>query len=105
MGHGFHVEPEQLASHSETVGRIGESVNEIASAAATEGFGGLVYGVLFDALAQPFLNLWADHLRDLITQNAELGRAIAGGIASNADTYDGIEQHTKDHVSRSGSGK
>ncbi len=56
MGNGFHVEPEQLESHAETVGQVGEAVNEAASAASTEGFGGLVYGVLFDGLVVPALS-------------------------------------------------
>jgi hypothetical protein len=105
MSDGFHVSTEELRTHSESVNHVAEGVEEAASAAGTERAGGMVYGVLFDALAQPFLNMWADHMRDLITQNAELGRAIAGGIASNADTYDGIEQQTKDHVSRAGGGE
>jgi hypothetical protein len=104
-GDGFHVSTEELKAHSESVDHVAEDVEEAASAAGTERAGGLVYGVLFDALAQPFLNWWADDMQGLISQNAELGRAIAAGIATNADTYDGIEQATKQHVSRSGGGE
>jgi hypothetical protein len=52
----------------------------------------------------PFLNLWADHLHAMIARDGELGHAIAEGIASNADTYDGIEKATAKHVAHSGEG-
>lgn len=102
MTGGFHVEPEQLASHSETVNGVAEGVTEIAAAAGTEGFGGLVYGVLFDPIALTALNAWAERIRGLITQDAEVGRAIAAGIKSNADTYAGIEQANMSTVQQSG---
>jgi hypothetical protein len=103
MGNGFHVEPEQLASHSESVSRIGESVNEIASAAATEGFGGMVYGVLFDSFIVPALSMWAERLHTLIIEDANVAVAIAGALKSNADTYAGIEQANMSTVQSSGS--
>lgn len=103
MGNGFHVEPEQLESHAETVGQVGEAVNEAASAASTEGFGGLVYGVLFDGLVVPALSMWADHLHSLILQDANVAAAVAGALKSNADTYAGIEEANMKTVQSSGS--
>lgn len=104
MTEGFHVSTEELRSHSEAVAAVAEGVDEAASAAATERAGGLVYGVLFDVVALPFLNTWADGLHSMIAKDSELGHAIAEGIAGNAETYDGIEQATAEHVRRSGSG-
>jgi hypothetical protein len=104
MSDGFHVSTDELRTHSEAVDRVAEGIDEAASAAAEERAGGLVYGVLFDAVALPFLNLWADHLHAMIARDGELGHAIAEGIASNADTYDGIEKATAKHVARSGEG-
>jgi hypothetical protein len=103
MGTGFHVTPEDLESHSEAVSQVGESVNEIASAAATEGFGGLVYGVLFDPLVVAALGAWADRMHTLIIQDANVAAAIAGALKSNADTYAGIEQANMSTVQSSGS--
>jgi hypothetical protein len=103
-GDGFHVSTEELRSHSESVDAVAESVDEAAGAASTERAGGLVYGVLFDMLAQPPLNAWADHLQGVIARQAELGHAIAEGIASNADTYDGIETATAKHITHAGEG-
>ena len=103
MGTGFHVKPEDLESHSETVSHIGETVNEIASAAATESFGGLVYGVLFDAYIVPALAMWAERLHGLILQDANVAVSIAGALKSNADTYAGIEQANMSTVKSSGS--
>ncbi|MEP7180218.1 MAG: hypothetical protein ABI775_14115 [Pseudonocardiales bacterium] len=104
MTAGFHVSTEELRSHSEAVSAVAEGVDEAAAAAATERAGGLVYGVLFDLVALPFLNLWADRMTAVISGNGELGHAIAGGIAGNAATYDGIEQATARHIGRSGGG-
>ena len=101
-GDGFHVSTEELRSHSESVDAVAEGIDEAAQAASTERAGGLVYGVLFDALALPPLNSWADRLHGLIAQDARLGHSIAEGIASNANTYDGIEQANAKHVTRSG---
>lgn len=102
---GFNVSTQELRAHSETVDRIAESIGEAATAAGTERAGGLVYGVLFDGLAQPFLNMWADSIQDYIAKNAELGHSIASALASNADTYDGIEQANQQHISASGRGE
>ena len=101
---GFRVSTDELRSHAGSVEHVAADVDEAASAAGTERAGGLVYGVLFDAIAQPFLNMWADHLRDVIAGNGSLGHAIAGGIGANADTYDGIEHANTRHVARSGDG-
>jgi Excreted virulence factor EspC, type VII ESX diderm len=105
MSGGFvHVTPEDLHSHSEEVDTVAEGIDEAASAAGTERAGGMVYGVLFDALAQPFLNMWADHIQDLIQKNGELGHAIAEGIKANAQTYDGIEKHNNEKIKSVGGG-
>jgi hypothetical protein len=103
MANGFHVKPEDLAAHSETVGQIGENVNEIASAAATENFGGLVYGVLFDPFVVAALGAWSERLHNLIIQDANVAATIAGALKSNADTYAGIEQANMTTVQGSGS--
>jgi len=103
-GHGFDVSVAELRSHSATVEQIAVSVGEAAEAAATERAGGLVYGILFDVIAQPFLNMWADSIQGCIEHNAEIGHAIAAGLASNADTYEGIEDANTSDVGRSGEG-
>lgn len=103
-GEGFNVSTEALRSHSETVDGIAESIGEAAEAAATERAGGLVYGVLFDAIALPFLNMWADSIHGYIEKNAEVGHSIAGALASNADTYEGIEQANEHHIKKAGGG-
>lgn len=103
-GDGFHVSTQELHSHAATVDGVASAVDEAADAAGTERAGGLVYGVLFDGLAQPFLNLWADHLKAVIANNAEVGHSISKAIADNADTYEGVEQATKAHVATAGSG-
>jgi hypothetical protein len=100
-GDGFHVSTEELRTHSESVDAIAEGGDEAAQAASTERAGGLVYGVFFDAFL-PVLNWWADRLHGLIAQDAGLGHSIAEGIASNADTYDGIEQANANHLTRTG---
>lgn len=102
MSGGFHVEPEQLESHSRSVDQIADSVGEAGSAGASELFGGLVYGVLWDALAVPPLALWANHINDLMAQNADLGHHIAAALKSNADTYAGVEQSNLTTVQQSG---
>ena len=101
---GFRVSTDELRAHANAVENVAADVDDAASAAAAERAGGLVYGVLFDAIAQPFLNLWADHLHDVVAGNATLGHAVAGGIRANADTYDGIEHATTRRVTRSGDG-
>jgi DUF917 family protein len=103
MSGGFNVSVEDLKSHSETVEAVAGSIEEAAEAAATERAGGLVYGVLFDAIAPPFLNMWADSIHGYIEKNGELGHAIAAGLASNAEAYDDIEKANKDHIGKSGS--
>jgi excreted virulence factor EspC (type VII ESX diderm) len=99
---GFHVSTEELKAHAESVGRVAESVDEAATAAGTERAGGLVYGVLFDATALPFLNMWADHIQSLIHTAGETGQAIAKGVKTNADTYDGVEKANSSHITKSG---
>ncbi|MEO6887267.1 MAG: type VII secretion target [Jatrophihabitantaceae bacterium] len=103
-GDGFHVCTDELKTHAVLVQAVATDVATAASAAGTERAGGMVYGVLFDALAQPFLNMWADHMQDLITQNSELAQAISGAIAANAATYDGVEQANKQTITNSGGG-
>lgn len=103
-GHGFDVSVEQLRSHSETVDRIAESMDEVAEAAATERAGGLVYGVLFDVYALPILNAWADSIHGYVEKNAEVGHSIAKALAANADTYEGVDEANKKEVSKSGGG-
>ncbi|MGI8678409.1 MAG: hypothetical protein ACR2LX_06955 [Jatrophihabitans sp.] len=102
MSGGFDVSTDQLRSHAGTVEGVAGSVDEAAAAAGTERAGGLVYGVLFDVFALTPLNWWADSIERLIRREAELGHAIAAGIATNADTYDGIEQANEHHISKSG---
>lgn len=103
-GGGFNVSTTELRTHSATVERISGGLEEAAEAAATERAGGLVYGVLFDAIALPFLNLWADSIHGYIEKNAELAHEIAAGLASNAETYEGIEDANEHHIKKSGGG-
>lgn len=103
-GDGFHVSTDELKTHAASVEAVAADVASAASAAGMERAGGLVYGVLFDALAQPLLNMWADQLQDLIAQNSDLARAISVAIAGNADTYAGIEQANSRTITNSGGG-
>jgi hypothetical protein len=102
MSGGFSVSTEALRTHSESVDHIAESVDEAATAAATERAGGLVYGVLFDALAQPFLNIWADSIQGLIRSAGATGHSIAEGIKTNADTYDVVDKASATHICKAG---
>lgn len=102
MSGGFQVRPEQLSSHSATVGGIARSVSEAADAAAIERGGGLIYGVLFDALVWVALNPWADHIQELIATSASTGEAIAAGLKNNAELYDGVETANSGHIKKSG---
>jgi hypothetical protein len=101
---GFTVSAQELKSHSSTVETVAGSIDGAAEAAATERAGGLVYGVLFDVVALPFLNMWADSIHGYIEKNGELGHAIAAGLASNAETYEGIEEANTTHIEKSGGG-
>lgn len=101
-GDGFHVEPAQLTSHSSTVSSVASSVEDAGSAAGTERLGGLVYGVLLDALALPFLNMWGDSITKTISKNAEVGRTIAEKLASNAATYTEAETTNTTGLASSG---
>jgi hypothetical protein len=104
MTGGFHVDPDALRTHASSIDAVGEAVDTAHSAAGEENIGGLVYGVIFDPLVLVGMGAWTVHLQDLMRQSAEVARVIAGGVRSNADTYDGIEQSTVTTVTRSGSG-
>lgn len=104
MGDGFNVSVEALRTHSETVRGVGEQLSEIGGAASTEGFGGLVYGVLFDLLAVPPLLIWSTKIQEAITSHWLVADAIADAIKDNADTYDGIEQANVTQVNKTGEG-
>lgn len=104
MSGGFQVSTDELRTHAASVSAVAGDVEQAASAAGTERAGGLVYGVLFDAIALEPLNIWADHIQSLAAKNVELGKKIASGIAHNAETYDGVEDHTVKHITTSGQG-
>jgi hypothetical protein len=102
MSGGFHVDPDVLQSHALSVNNVADTVGEAGTAAAQEFFGGMVYGVLFDALAVPPLALWANHINSTIASVATVGHSIAGALQSNAETYAGVENSTKTYVAKSG---
>lgn len=104
MSGGFNVTAEELRSHASTVNSVATSVDSAAEAAQTEQGGGLVYGVLFDALAWGGLTLWAQSMADSLTQSAEIARSISGGLLVNADCYDECENANKKKISGSGGG-
>jgi hypothetical protein len=103
-GDGFNVELSELRTHSDTVGRVAKSIEEAATAAATERAGGLVYGVLFDVIAQPFLNMWADSIHGYVANNGEVAQSISKGLADNADSYESTESDNKDNINKAGKG-
>lgn len=99
---GFHVATHELRSHAATVNGVAGDVGTAADAAGTERAGGLVYGVLFDIIARIPLNMWADHIQELIAGNEEVGHAIAGGLRTNATNYEQAEHTNKSGISKSG---
>lgn len=102
MSGGFHVSTHELRTHSATVSGIAADVGEAASAASTERAGGQVYGELFDHIALPALNIWADHIQSLISSNQKVGQAIAAGLKNNAENYEHAEHTNKSGITKSG---
>ena len=102
MSGGFTVSTSELRSHSKTVGVIAEDVGTAASAAGTTRAGGLVYGVLFDEYALPFLNLWADSIHHSVSAAQKAGESISQSLSTNAETYDAAEDGNKTQITKSG---
>lgn len=104
MSGGFNVTADELRAHAGTVNSVATSVDSAAEAAQTEQGGGLVFGVLFDALTWGALNLWAQSMADSFSQSAEIARSISGGLLVNADCYDECENATKQKITSAGNG-
>ena len=90
-GGGFNVDTEELNTQSEAINGIVEGIHAARSASDEEGVGGLVYGVLFDALILPVLASAKSTYADAISSCANIGDAIAKGLQSNVKTYQSVE--------------
>ena len=101
-GDGFTVSTQQLRSHSATVGGVANDVGTAAEAAQTEGYGGEVFGVLFDGPVWLFLRPWANGMHKTIASAEASGHSIAQALKLNADTYDGAEHGNKTAITKSG---
>jgi hypothetical protein len=102
MSGGFTVSTAQLRAHSTTVDGVATDVGTAAGAAQTEGYGGSIFGVLFDGPAWLFLRPWANDMQKSITSAEASGHSIAQALALNADTYDGVEDGNKTSITKSG---
>ena len=102
MSGGFTVSTEQLRAHAATVRGVATDVGAAADAAHEVGYGGMVFGILFDGPAWAFLRPWADSMHTSIAAAEASGQAIATALGRNADTYDGVEDGNRTTITQAG---
>lgn len=92
-GGGFCVVPDELDTWSGQVKDVGSQVKTGADASGEVGVGGLIYGVLFDQMLLPGLNLCQEMFTTAATSAGELGEAMGEGLTHNAKCYREIDNH------------
>jgi hypothetical protein len=97
----FIVDPTQLKDHSAEVRAVAQGVAQASAAADQVGIGGVdAYGLICSPIMIPALHLFFGDAGALVANTADFGDAMADGLESNSDVYDGVDKQIHESLNK-----